>query len=198
MTREEFTYKICSICKINHQQKGVGIGTCKACSKSMKEDLEVLFTAGEMTLIENGYTLLDVYSNSNKASGVAGRRMLAYSLHRLSGATSEAISMLFRIRGKEISAANVRSLYITGQDHYQFNKHLSKSMDDFTLQLLKNYKLSDNIFKKWGLNNINTICNILIEEFKDASPELCMEVSRKILNRVINDKILIYDEEEQN
>lgn len=194
MTKEEFIHKICPICKVNHQRVGVGIGTCKACAKSMKEDLETLFTAGEMALIENGYPLMEVYSNNNKASGVAGRRILSYSLHRLSGATSESISMLFRIRGKDISAANVRSLYITGQDHYQFNKQLAKSMDEFTLQLLNNYKLSDNIFKKWGLNNINTICNILIEDFKDASPELCMEVSRKILNRVINDKILIYEE----
>lgn len=194
MTREEFIYKICPICKVNHQRMGVGIGTCKACAKSMKEDLNVLFTAGEMTLIESGYSLMEIYSNNNKASGVAGRRMLAYSLHRLSKATSDEISQLFRLRGKDISSANVRSLYITGQDHYKFNKHLSKSMDEFTIQLLNNYKLSDNIFKKWGLNNINTICNILIEEFSDASPELCMEVSRKILNRVINDKILIYEE----
>lgn len=180
------THKRCPVCRTNgYKTKPLEVGTCKACKAVLKDDYELLFQAAEGVAQAYGYTMTNVFENTRKAEAVSARRLITTAVLSLSGATSEDVARMMRLRGRNITATSLRHALLVARDLYSVSKNYRMLVDKFMTDTLNQYMMSEGRMRSLTDNRIDIIGNVLFTEnvcSRERATELAMRIAAALSN----------------
>lgn len=180
------THRRCPVCRTNgYKPKPLEVGTCKACKAILKDDYELLFQAAEGVAQAYGYTMTNVFENTRKAEAVSARRLITTAVLSLSGATSEDVARMMRLRGRSITATSLRHALLVARDLYSVSKNYRMLVDKFMTDTITQYMMSDGRMRSINDNRIDIIGNVLFTEnvcSRERATELAMLIAASLSN----------------
>lgn len=180
------THRRCPVCRTNgYRPKPLEVGTCKACKAILKDDYELLFQAAESVAQAYGYTMTNVFENTRKAEAVSARRLITTTVLSLSGATSEDVARMMRLRGRNITATSLRHALLVARDFYSVSKNYRMLLDKFMTDTISQYMMSDGRMRSINDNRIDIIGNVLFTEnvcSRERATELAMLIAAALSN----------------
>lgn len=180
------THKRCPVCRTNgYKTKPLEVGTCKACKAVLKDDYELLFQAAEGVAQAYGYTMTNVFENTRKAEAVSARRLITTAVLSLSGATSEDVARMMRIRGRSITATSLRHALLVARDLYSVSKNYRMLVDKFMTDTINQYMMTEGRMRSINDSRIDIIGNVLFTEnvcSRERATELAMLIAAALSN----------------